>query len=224
MGCARARTIRLKAGGAPVASGGSIHQSPTDQCKQTIGNSNATNEWHLCWAKCSPQFSRLPSSVKNGSIPDPQSSFSQTPQQIQHPSTIMLSANSKCHRPVAAVVDGTADPTPVIGTRRGLSSLLIRPAESSKAVGYLKATVTDSNSRNHLPVQHLRNRVARESLRRGLCTGSLSFGRKLLRPIGLRRTPRGRPPGVSFCALATPRKLRRLRRYPPFGWWPWAAL
>ena len=31
-------------------------------------------------------------------------------------------------------------------------------------------------------------------------SGSLSFCRELPRPLGLRRTPRGRPPGVSFCA------------------------
>ena len=43
--------------------------------------------------------------------------------------------------------------------------------KSSRRVGYLRGTVKDSNFRKALLIHDFHNRVARESLRRELCTG-----------------------------------------------------
>ena len=46
--------------------------------------------------------------------------------------------------------------------------------KSSRMVGYLQATVKDSNFCNRLLIYDFGNRLARESLRRGFGTGSFA--------------------------------------------------
>ena len=70
--------------------------------------------------------------------------------------------------------------------------------KSSRRVGYLRATVEDSNFCKALLCHNFRNRVARESLRRGFGMGSLSSGSELSLPTGEQKTPGASVPGVLF--------------------------
>ena len=69
---------------------------------------------------------------------------------------------------MAAVVDETVDTPSAKGARPRIRAPVTRLAESSKAVGYLKGTVEDSNFRKPIPFQHLRNRVARVVTKRAV--------------------------------------------------------
>jgi hypothetical protein len=51
----------------------------------------------------------------------------------------------------------------------GDASVVNQQRESSRRVGYLQATVKDSNFYKPFPTDDFRNRVARESLRRAFC-------------------------------------------------------
>jgi hypothetical protein len=59
-----------------------------------------------------------------------------------------------------------------------------------------------SNFRKALPHHDFGNRVARESLRRGLGKGSLSFALRKAVPSGERKTPGARVLGVLVLALS----------------------
>ena len=82
--------------------------------------------------------------------------------------------------------------------------------KSSRRVGYLRATVKDSNFCKALLFQDFRIRVARESLRRAFGTGSLTFGSELSLPVGLQKTPSARGLGV-FSYLRPRQDFRRFR-------------
>jgi len=81
--------------------------------------------------------------------------------------------------------------------------------KSSKRVGYLRATIKDSNFCKVLPFHDIRNRVARESLRREFGAGSLIFGSELSLPTGEQKTPGARVPGVFSCASPNPPHVKR---------------
>ena len=71
-----------------------------------------------------------------------------------------------------------------------------RVQNSSRRVGYLRATVKDSNFCKALLFHNFRIGFARESLRRGLCTGSSFLFCVLAVQTSSQKTPRGSPPGV----------------------------
>ena len=136
--------------------------------------------------------------------------------------------------------DRHAGQSPVLGGTRAIASALalskaVNPrGRSSKAVGYLKGTVADSNFRKPFPFQHLRNRIARESLRRELCKGRAKTGhtprphrdllanrndvceprvscRQRSRPAGLVENPAGRLPHgrrPNWSILCPPQRYR----------------
>ena len=80
---------------------------------------------------------------------------------------------------------------------RQMSRLLFNPVQkSSKRVGYLRATVEDSNFCKALPFHDFRNRVARESLRRAFGKGSSFLFCVFAVQTSSQKTPRGSPPGV----------------------------
>ena len=56
--------------------------------------------------------------------------------------------------------------------------------ESSRRVGYLRATLKDATSRKSLPTHNFQKSLQRESLRRAFGKGSLSFGSELSLPAG----------------------------------------
>ena len=83
-----------------------------------------------------------------------------------------------------------------IATRYGIARAVNQLQKSSRRVGYLRATEEVSNFYKALLFHDFRNRVARESLRRGFGKGSLTIGSELLFPVGLQRMPSVRVPGV----------------------------
>ncbi len=78
-----------------------------------------------------------------------------------------------CHQAVTAAVDATATIW-VARTQYDVAPAVNPVQKTLRSVGYLRATVEDSNYCKALPIHDFRNRVARESLRRAFCTGRTS--------------------------------------------------
>jgi len=80
---------------------------------------------------------------------------------------------------------------------------------NSKKVRYLRATIKDAKYFKPLRCHGFGNWVARESLRRGLPKGSLTFGSELTLPTGSQKTPSARVPGVFSCASPNSPDVKR---------------
>jgi hypothetical protein len=105
------------------------------------------------------------------------------------------SRHSNCHQAVTAAVDATATIW-VARTQCDVAPAANQHQESSRRVRYLRATVKDSNFCKALLFHDFRNRVARESLRRGFGTGSSFLFCVFAVQTSSQKTPRGSPPGV----------------------------
>ncbi len=105
------------------------------------------------------------------------------------------SRHSNCHQAVTAAVDATATIW-VARTQCDVAPAANQHQESSRRVGYLRATVKDSNFCKALPFHDFRNRVARESLRRAFGKGSSFLFCVFAVQTSSQKTPRGSPPGV----------------------------
>ena len=106
----------------------------------------------------------------------------------------------------------------------GVARAVNRQCKSSRRVRYLRSTVKDSNFGKALLIHDFRNGVARESLRRGLCTGRARSPRAIAPNADLLKfvQPPARRRAVKLRSVVVTSALVGVRRHSCFVW-PWGV-